>query len=73
MLQTMAGNWQFWIDRGGTFTDIVGMDGDGQVHTHKLLSENPEHYDDAAIAGMAHLLGADPTTALPADQIGAIK
>lgn len=56
MLRAMTDKWQFWIDRGGTFTDIVGLDGNGQVHTHKLLSENPEHYEDAAIAGMAHLL-----------------
>ena len=57
--------WQFWIDRGGTFTDIVGKRPDGQLVTHKLLSENPEHYKDAAVAGMRHLLGLaaqDPVT-----------
>lgn len=49
--------WQFWIDRGGTFTDIVGKRPDGTLITHKLLSENPEQYRDAAVAGIRHLLG----------------
>ncbi len=49
--------WQFWIDRGGTFTDVVGKRPDGALVTHKLLSENPEQYRDAAVAGMRHLLG----------------
>jgi 5-oxoprolinase (ATP-hydrolysing) len=49
--------WQFWIDRGGTFTDVVGKRPDGQLVTHKLLSENPDQYKDAAVAGIRHLLG----------------
>jgi 5-oxoprolinase (ATP-hydrolysing) len=49
--------WQFWIDRGGTFTDIVAKRPDGTLTTHKLLSENPEQYKDAAVAGIRHLLG----------------
>jgi 5-oxoprolinase (ATP-hydrolysing) len=49
--------WQFWIDRGGTFTDVVGKRPDGNLVTHKLLSENPEQYRDAAVAGIRHLLG----------------
>ena len=49
--------WQFWIDRGGTFTDIVARRPDGSITTHKLLSENPEQYRDAAVAGIRHLLG----------------
>ncbi len=49
--------WQFWIDRGGTFTDIVAKKPDGSIVTHKLLSENPEQYKDAAVAGIRHLLG----------------
>ena len=49
--------WQFWIDRGGTFTDIVARKPDGSIVTHKLLSENPERYKDAAIAGIRELLG----------------
>jgi 5-oxoprolinase (ATP-hydrolysing) len=49
--------WQFWIDRGGTFTDVVGRRPDGALVTHKLLSDNPEQYRDAAVAGIRHLLG----------------
>ncbi len=52
--------WQFWIDRGGTFTDIVAKRPDGSLTTHKLLSENPEQYKDAAVAGIRHLLGLKP-------------
>ncbi|ODP31269.1 hydantoinase B/oxoprolinase family protein [Pandoraea sp. ISTKB] len=52
-----ASRWQFWIDRGGTFTDIVARRPDGSLVTHKLLSENPEQYRDAAVAGIRHLLG----------------
>ena len=65
--------WQFWIDRGGTFTDIVGLDPAGKVQTHKLLSENPEHYEDAALAGMGALMGIADPAPLPANQIDAIK
>ena len=52
--------WQFWVDRGGTFTDIVGRRPDGVLVTHKLLSDNPEQYRDAAVAGIRHLLGLAP-------------
>ena len=52
--------WQFWIDRGGTFTDMVARRPDGALVTHKLLSDNPEHYRDAAIEGIRKLLGAAP-------------
>ncbi|MGE0332166.1 MAG: hydantoinase B/oxoprolinase family protein [Ramlibacter sp.] len=54
---TPLSRWQFWIDRGGTFTDIVAKRPDGTLTTHKLLSENPEQYKDAAVAGIRHLLG----------------
>ena len=50
--------WQFWIDRGGTFTDVVGKRPDGALVTHKLLSESPGQYRDAAVAGIRHLLEA---------------
>lgn len=53
----LAPRWQFWIDRGGTFTDIVGRRPDGRLVTHKLLSDNPEQYRDAAVAGIRYLLG----------------
>jgi 5-oxoprolinase (ATP-hydrolysing) len=65
--------WQFWIDRGGTFTDIVARRPDGALITHKLLSENPERYDDAAIAGIRELLGVTPGAALPVERIDAVK
>ena len=48
----MSERWQFWIDRGGTFTDVVARRPDGALVTHKLLSENPERYADAALAGI---------------------
>ncbi len=65
--------WQFWIDRGGTFTDIVGRASDGTVHTHKLLSDNPERYQDAAVEGIRQLLGLAVGEAIPAAQIDAVK
>jgi len=52
--------WRFWIDRGGTFTDIVARAPDGRISTTKLLSENPEHYADAAVEGIRRTLGAGP-------------
>lgn len=66
-------DWQFWIDRGGTFTDIVGRRPDGLLVTHKLLSEHPEQYRDAAVAGIRHLLGVAPDAPLPAAGIEAVK
>jgi 5-oxoprolinase (ATP-hydrolysing) len=68
----VTGTWQFWIDRGGTFTDIVAKAPDGRLVTHKLLSENPERYRDAAMAGIRGILGLGPDAPLP-DQVGAIK
>ncbi|HHH40016.1 MAG TPA: 5-oxoprolinase, partial [Sedimenticola sp.] len=69
----MPGRWQFWIDRGGTFTDVVARRPDGQVVTHKLLSENPDQYPDAAIEGIRRLLGVQPGERLPAERIAAVK
>ncbi|HEY5898030.1 MAG TPA: hydantoinase/oxoprolinase family protein, partial [Burkholderiales bacterium] len=65
--------WQFWIDRGGTFTDVVARKPDGSIVTHKLLSENPERYADAALAGIHHLLGVPPGAPIPGAQIEAVK
>jgi 5-oxoprolinase (ATP-hydrolysing) len=65
--------WQFWIDRGGTFTDIVARRPDGALVTHKLLSENPGQYADAALAGIRSLLGLKPGDPIPADQVEAVK
>jgi 5-oxoprolinase (ATP-hydrolysing) len=65
--------WQFWIDRGGTFTDIVARDPDGKLSTHKLLSENPERYKDAAIAGIKSILGIALDAPIPPNLIDAVK
>ncbi|MDG1970784.1 MAG: hydantoinase/oxoprolinase family protein, partial [Paracoccaceae bacterium] len=65
--------WQFWVDRGGTFTDIVGRKPDGEIVTHKLLSENPEQYRDAAVQGIRDLLGLAKGAAIPAGVIEAVK
>ncbi|TFW06779.1 5-oxoprolinase [Oxalobacteraceae bacterium OM1] len=65
--------WQFWIDRGGTFTDIVARRPDGALLTHKLLSENPEQYKDAAVAGIRRLLGLAECDAITPDQVEAVK
>lgn len=65
--------WQFWIDRGGTFTDIVARRPDGSLVTHKLLSENPEQYKDAAVAGIKHLLDIDKNASIPAHLVEAVK
>src|SRR5580693_5972554 len=69
----MSGSWEFWIDRGGTFTDVIGRRPDGALTTHKLLSENPEAYRDAAVHGVRHLLGLEPGDAIPGDRIAAVK
>ncbi|RUV98605.1 MULTISPECIES: hydantoinase B/oxoprolinase family protein [unclassified Mesorhizobium] len=74
-MQDAAANnkWDFWIDRGGTFTDIIGRDPQGRLHPRKLLSENPEAYADAAIQGIRELLGLKTGAAIPAERIGDIK
>jgi 5-oxoprolinase (ATP-hydrolysing) len=64
---------QFWIDRGGTFTDIVARRDDGSLVTHKLLSDNPERYRDAAVQGIRDLLGLGSDEAIPANTITAVK
>jgi 5-oxoprolinase (ATP-hydrolysing) len=74
----MAGNatgskWDFWVDRGGTFTDIVGRKPDGTLVAHKVLSENPEAYRDAAVQGIRELLGVSTGEPIPSGLIGAVK
>ncbi|MGW9250116.1 hydantoinase B/oxoprolinase family protein [Streptomyces badius] len=69
----MTGRWEFWIDRGGTFTDIVGRRPDGRLITRKLLSHDPGRYDDAAVAGIRLLLGLDPDEPVPADRVAAVR
>src|SRR5260221_2047174 len=65
--------WDFWIDRGGTFTDVIGRKPDGTLVAHKLLSENPEAYRDAAVQGIRDLLGLAPGASIPPGTIGAVK
>jgi len=65
--------WQFWIDRGGTFTDVVARKPDGELVTHKLLSENTEQYSDAAVHGIRALLGLGRDESLPPSAVEAVK
>ena len=69
----MDGRWEFWIDRGGTFTDVVARRPDGTLAVHKLLSENPGAYDDPAVAGIRHLLGIAPGQQIPAERIAVVR
>src|SRR3954471_20777201 len=68
-----SSGWQFWIDRGGTFTDVVARRPDGAIVTHKLLSENPGRYADAAIAGIRESLSLREGEAIPSGTIEAVK
>ncbi|HMT57907.1 MAG TPA: hydantoinase B/oxoprolinase family protein [Ottowia sp.] len=65
--------WQFWIDRGGTFTDIVARRPDGALVTHKLLSDNPEQYPDAAVAGIRQLLGLAADAPITPDRVASVR
>ncbi|QIY54227.1 5-oxoprolinase [Streptomyces sp. RPA4-5] len=69
----MTGRWEFWIDRGGTFTDVVGRRPDGRLATTKLLSHHPERYRDAAVAGIRLMLGLGPDEPVPADRVSVVK
>ena len=69
----MTTRWQFWIDRGGTFTDVVGRRPDGSLATLKLLSENPEQYRDAAVEGMRRLLQLPAGAPITAEQVACVK
>ena len=68
-----SGRWQFWIDRGGTFTDIVACAPDGRIHSAKLLSDNPEQYPDAAVEGIRQMLDLSRDEPIPADTIASVK
>ena len=70
---TNAARWQFWIDRGGTFTDIVARRPDGTLATHKLLSDDPERYPDAALAGIRQFLRLAPGQRIPPDAVEVVK
>ncbi len=73
MTDLSSQRWQFWIDRGGTFTDIVARTPCGEILTRKLLSENPEHYRDAAVQGVRDLMGVGPSEPIPTDRIEAVR
>ncbi len=72
MADAANGRWDFWIDRGGTFTDVIGRAPDGRLTALKLLSENPGVYADAAIEGIRRLLGAEPG-AIPPERVGTVR
>jgi 5-oxoprolinase (ATP-hydrolysing) len=65
--------WDFWIDRGGTFTDVIGRDGSGKLHVVKMLSENPGAYRDAAVAGIRKLIGLGQGEPIPTGAIGEVR
>jgi 5-oxoprolinase (ATP-hydrolysing) len=69
----MTGRWEFWIDRGGTFTDVVARRPDGTLAVRKLLSDNPRAYPDAVLAGIRELLGVPPGEPIPGEQIGSVR
>ena len=73
MTHDPAMRWQFWIDRGGTFTDIVGRAADGSLRTLKLLSDDPQHYADAAVEGMRRLLGLGAGQPITPEQVQCVK
>ena len=68
-----SGRWDFFVDRGGTFTDIIGKAPDGTLHPRKLLSENPGVYDDAALEGIRQTLGIESGGAIPPGHIGTVR
>ncbi len=68
----MSGGWDFWIDRGGTFTDVLGRSADGEIHTAKLLSASAD-YPDAAVEAMRRLLGVRPGEPFPAERVAGIR
>ncbi|MHC1550929.1 hydantoinase B/oxoprolinase family protein [Phyllobacterium sp. K27] len=67
------GSWDFWVDRGGTFTDVIGRDPAGTLHARKVLSENPQAYSDAAVHGIRQHLGLKPDNAIPTGLIGEVR
>ncbi|MFN8542346.1 MAG: hydantoinase/oxoprolinase N-terminal domain-containing protein, partial [Thermomicrobiales bacterium] len=73
MSAATGGKWQFWIDRGGTFTDVVARAPEGGLRTAKLLSEDPGRYDDAAVEGIRRILNLAPSEPIPAARIEAVK
>ena len=73
MSNSSSPRWQFWIDRGGTFTDVVARRPDGGIVAHKLLSEDPGRYRDAAVEGIRRLLGTAPGAPIAGEAIEVVK
>ncbi|MBX8802952.1 5-oxoprolinase [Ochrobactrum sp. MR28] len=71
--QDISGAWDFWIDRGGTFTDVIGRDPQGVLHARKVLSENPSAYKDAAVQGIRLHLGLETGEPVPTGAIGEVR
>ncbi|QYM74026.1 hydantoinase B/oxoprolinase family protein [Pseudochrobactrum sp. Wa41.01b-1] len=71
--QEISGAWDFWIDRGGTFTDVIGRDPQGVLHARKVLSENPSAYKDAAVQGIRLHLGLKTGKPVPTGAIGEVR
>src|SRR5690606_34325521 len=67
------GQWHFWIDRGGTFTDVIGRDPEGRLHALKVLSDNPGAYEDAALEGIRRMLGVKSNDPIPSERIASVK
>ena len=72
-MATRTAGWKFWIDRGGTFTDLVALAPDGTLRTAKLLSDDPEHYPDAAVEGIRRIFDLPRNEIVPVDQIAVVK
>jgi len=68
-----TGQWDFWIDRGGTFTDVVARDDGGRIHVRKLLSDAPGHHEDAALEAIRRLLGLGDGEPIPGERIRSVK
>ena len=73
MIKRNSRGWQIWIDRGGTFTDIVAKSPEGELVSHKLLSENPEQYEDAAVQGICDVMQVKSHQLIPRGIIEHVK
>src|SRR6516164_2807260 len=73
LMATSAAAWKFWIDRGGTFTDVVALEPSGTLQTAKLLSDDPGHYEDAAVEGIRRIFGLSRDDPLPVERIAVVK
>jgi 5-oxoprolinase (ATP-hydrolysing) len=73
LMATSAAGWKFWIDRGGTFTDVVALEPNGTLQTAKLLSDDPGHYEDAAVEGIRQIFGLSRHDSLPVERISVVK